>query len=95
MKIKNFKNSKVIESPKYKNTTKFGPKSQVEKTLGKQTKKEERKKEGNLPKPLPSFSFFRPLLSLLIYYFIIINSALDGPKTKCFSPLLTKILPKK
>ena len=23
------------------------------------------KKEGNLPKPLPSFSFFRPLLSLL------------------------------
>ena len=24
-----------------------------------------KKKEGNLPKPLPSFSFFRPLLSLL------------------------------
>ena len=23
------------------------------------------KKEGNLPKPLPSFSFFRPLLTLL------------------------------
>ena len=30
----------------------------------KTNKKGGKKKEGNLPKPLPSFSFFRPLLSL-------------------------------
>ena len=51
-----------------KNTTKFRPKPpHLNRTLEnkpweKQTKKEERK---NLPKPLPSFSFFRPLLFLL------------------------------
>ena len=47
-------------------TTKFGPKSpHLNKTIRKQTKKEERKKEVDLPKPLPPFSLFRPLLSLL------------------------------
>ena len=64
--FKNFKDSKLIESSKHKKTTKFGPKSpHLNKTIKKQTKKEERKKEGNLPKPLPSFSFFHPLLFLL------------------------------
>ena len=33
--------------------------------MRKANKKGGKKKEGNLPKPLPSFSFFHPLLSLL------------------------------
>ena len=60
--IKNFKNSKVIESSKYKNTTKFGPKSHVEKTLRKQTKEEEIKKKAT---PSDSISDFQGKLDLL------------------------------
>ena len=49
-----------------KNTTKFGPKSpHFNKQPCENKQKGGKKKEGNLPKPLPSFFFFRPLLSLL------------------------------
>ena len=51
----------------YNKTTKFGPKKFLKiNDYEKPTKKEARKEEeGNFPKPLPSFSFFRPLLSSL------------------------------
>ena len=59
----NPKNSKPFESSKKRPNLE-------KKTLPKSNnhennqKKEGKKNEGNLPKPLPSFSFFRPLLSL-------------------------------
>ena len=54
-----------------KNTTKFEPVTTPQQNTRKQTvrktnKKGGKKKEVNLPKPLPSFSFFRPLLVLLL-----------------------------
>ena len=44
--------------------TKFGSKKFLEiNNYEKPTKKGGKKKESNLPKPLPSYSLFRPLLS--------------------------------
>ena len=60
--IRNFKNSKPLESSKHKKQDQIWTKittlqlNNHEKT----NKKGGKKKEGNLPKPLPSFSFFRP-----------------------------------
>ena len=55
----------------------------------KTNKKGGKKKEGNLPKPLPSFSFFRPLLSLLPMT-IYINKKNYFPTFQCSSSKLFK-----
>ena len=60
--IRNFKNSKPLEPSKHKKHDQIWsrittlPLNNHEKT----SKKEGKRKEGNLPKPLPSFSFYRP-----------------------------------
>ena len=52
----NFENSETLEPSKYKKMTKFGPNKFLKRNdYEKSTKKEERKKEVNLPKPLPFF----------------------------------------
>ena len=69
--IKNFKDSKPIESSKHKKHNQIWTKITTpqqntrKKIVRKTNKKRGKKKEGNHPKPLPSFSFFRPLLFLL------------------------------
>ena len=64
--IRNFKNSKPLESSKHKKHDQIWTKITIPQLNNheKTNKKGGKKEEGNLPKPLPSFSFFRPLLSL-------------------------------
>ena len=63
-KIQNSKNSKPFKSSK-KNDQIWTKKHYPNLTIMRKTnKKGGMKKEGNLPKPLPSFSFFIPTLSL-------------------------------
>ena len=59
--------------------------------MRKLTKKGGKKKEGNLPKPLPSCSFFRPPLSLLPTTICIKNKKQNYSLTfRCSSSILFK-----
>ena len=64
--LRNFKNSKPLESPKNKKHDQIWTKIATPQLNNheKTNKKGGKKKKGNLPKPLPSSPFFRPLLSL-------------------------------
>ena len=65
--IKNFKKSESLESSKHKKHDRIWTKITTPQSNNheKTNKKGGKKKEGNLPKPLPFFSFSRLLLSLL------------------------------
>ena len=82
--IKNFKNSKPLESSKHKKTRRNLDQNHHAPIKLRKQKKGGKKKEGNLPKPLPSFSFFRPFLSLLPTA-IYINKKLKQTTRRRFS----------
>ena len=63
--IQNYENSKRFELSKTKNATKFGKKNSLGSTNIKNQQKRRKEIKGNLPKPFPSFSFFRPNKSII------------------------------
>ena len=79
--LTNLNNSKPFESLKYKKTRPNLNQKPLPKinNYEKINKKGGKKKEGNLQKPLPSFSFFRPLLSLFLTTIYIKKLLADDP----------------
>ena len=70
--IRNFKNSKPLESSKHIKRDQIWTKITTPQ-LNNHAKKKKRRNEKRrqLLKPLPSFSFFRPLLSLFLYLYFL------------------------